>query len=254
MNAYEKLREKFDKREKIVTPSCNFLHSTFLVEKMAEREDVDFIFMDMEHGIFNEINLVPYFQVLRLMNKPAIVRAQDCEYHLIAKLIDMGADGIMLPRVETVEQVETAVNAIFFPPIGKKGKGGIRHLRPGETVMEQHKTRFLLPQIESPTGIKNLPAMLEKFGDYISAVIIGPYDLSIANGTPCEVLSEKNKQSIQEVFDICKKYNKSCGSFSDTPEYAKTYAKMGANVIWIGCDIDYFMFGYNTILNGVKDI
>jgi 2-keto-3-deoxy-L-rhamnonate aldolase RhmA len=169
-------------------------------------------------------------------------------------LLDMGADGVMLPRVETVAQLKKAVDGFFFPPIGKKGKGGHGHLRFGEAFGDYAKTRFLMPQIESPEGVKNLPAMLEAYGEYISAVIIGPYDLSITNGTPCDITSEVNLKSIQEVFDTCKRYGKSCGIFCENEACAKRFKEMGANVIWIGSDLDMFMRGYNQFVNEVKTL
>ena len=56
------------------------------------------------------------------------------------------------------------------------------------------------------------------------------------------------------IFDICKKYDKSCGIFCDDEEKAKIYRKMGANVLWMATDRDYFLRGYNQMLDGVKDL
>jgi 2-keto-3-deoxy-L-rhamnonate aldolase RhmA len=242
-----------DNQEPVVMPSSIYINNTILLEAMA-RTDVDCIFLDVEHGVYDDVGLTPYLQVLRLLGMPSIVRAQDSEYHLVAKLLDMGADGVMLPRVETVAQLKKAVDGFFFPPIGKKGKGGHGHLRFGEAFGDYAKTRFLMPQIESPEGVKNLPAMLEAYGEYISAVIIGPYDLSITNGTPCDITSEVNLKSIQDVFDTCKRYGKSCGIFCENEACAKRFKEMGANVIWIGSDLDMFMRGYNQFVNEVKTL
>ena len=254
MNKYELLREKFDKKEKIVGACMAMFNNTYILNRMAQRQDLDFIVFDAEHGVFDAQNIVPALQVNRLLGVPSIVRAQDAEYYLVAKLIDMGADGIMIPRTETLQQLRTAVDGLLFQPDGKKGMGGIAQMRPGEKYEDFKKTRFLLPQIESPEGIKNLPKMLEEFGEYISAVIIGPYDMSVAVGTPCDIASKEMMTAIQEVFDICKKYDKSCGIFCDDEEKAKIYRKMGANVLWMATDRDYFLRGYNQMLDGVKDL
>ena len=112
----------------------------------------------------------------------------------------------------------------------------------------------MLPQIESPEGIKNLPAMLETYGEYISAIIIGPYDMSVMVGTPVNIASEVMHQAIQEVFDICHKYKKSCGIFCDNEVLAKKYREMGANVLWMAVDRDYYMRGFNEMIDGVKDL
>ena len=254
MNKYESLKNKFDKAEKVVGTSMVMFNNTLILEKIAKRDDVDFILFDAEHGVFDAQNIIPSLQVMRLLGIPSIVRAQDSEYYLVAKLIDMGADGIMIPRTESLEQLKTAVDGLLFAPDGRKGMGGVAQTRAGEKFADFAKTRFLLPQIESPEGIKLLPEMLEKYGKYISAVIVGPYDMSVAVGTPCDIKSPEMTSAIQQVFDICKKYGKSTGIFCDDEELAKKYRKMGANVLWMATDRDYFVRGVNAFLDGVKDI
>lgn len=254
MNKYELLKSKFDNNEKIVGTSMVMFNNTLILEKMAKRDDIDFILFDAEHGVFDAQNIIPALQVMRLLGVPSIVRAQDSEYYLVAKLIDMGADGIMIPRTESLEQIKTAIDGLCFSPVGKKGMGGHGQMRFGEKFADFSKTRFLLPQIESPEGIKLLPEILEKYGEYISAVIVGPYDMSVMVGTPCDIASPEMISAIQEVFDTCKKYNKSCGIFCDNEELAAKYKKMGANVLWMATDRDYFLRGFNAFLDGVKNI
>ena len=254
MNKYQELSQKFANREKIVGASMAMINNTLLLEKMAKREDLDFILFDAEHGVFDAQNVIPALQVMRLLGLPSIVRAQDSEYHLVAKLVDMGADGIMIPRTETLDQLKVAVGGLLFAPDGRKGMGGVAQTRAGEKFSDFKKTRFLLPQIESPEGIKNLPKMLEEYGEYISAVIVGPYDMSVAVGTPCDIKSPEMLSSIQQVFDICKKYGKSTGIFCDDEERASVYRKMGANVLWMATDRDYYLRGFNAMLDGVKEL
>ena len=188
------------------------------------------------------------------MGLPAFVRAQDSEYHLIAKAIDMGADGVMLPRTESLEQLRTAVDALLFYPEGRKGSGGHGQFRPGETYSDFKKTRFLLPQIESPKGIEMLPKMLEEYGEYINAVMIGPYDLSIMVGTPKEIKSPEMLEAIQKIFDISNSYRKSCGIFCDDEILAQKYRNMGCNVLWTASDKDFYMKGYNQEMEVLKEI
>lgn len=254
MEGYTKLKNKFDNKDKIIGTTMTIINSTIIIEKMAGRSDLDFILFDTEHGIFDAQNLVPLLQTMRLLKVPAIVRVQDAEYHLVAKLIDMGADGVMLPRTENLNQLRLAIDGLLFTPDGRKGMGGFGQMRLGEKFSDFKKTRYLLPQIESPEGIKNLPTMLETYGEYINAVIIGPYDMSVMVGTPCDIQSEQMNEAIQQVFDICKKYNKSCGIFCDNENLAKKYRKMGANVLWMATDKDFYLRGFNEMIDGIKDL
>ncbi len=253
MDKYLALAKKLENREKVIGTTITVQTSTILLEAM-NREDLDFILFDGEHGIFDTQNVVPLLQICRLLGLPAFLRAQDCEYHLIAKAIDMGADGVMVPRTESLEQLRTAVDALLFSPDGRKGAGGFGQMRKGEKYEDFKKTRFLMPQIESPQGIKMLPKMLEEYGEYISAVMIGPYDLSIMVGTPKDIYSDAMISAIQEIFDISNSYGKSCGIFCDDEVLAQKYRNMGCNVLWTGCDKDFLMRGFNQEMDVLKNI
>lgn len=253
MNKYERLAKKLHNREKVIGTTMSMLNSPLLLEQM-NREELDFVLFDAEHGVFDTQNVISLLQVGRLMGLPTFVRAQDCEYHLIAKAIDMGADGVMVPRTETLEQLRTAVDALLFYPAGRKGCGGHGQFRPGEAFEDFGKTRFLMPQIESQKGIDMLPQMLEQYGEYISAVIIGPYDMSVMLGTPKQIGSDVMLQAIQKVFDICNSYGKSCGIFCDNEVLAQKYRDMGCNVLWTATDKDFFMRGYNLEMDVLTKI
>ena len=253
MNKYEQLAQKLENRQKVVGTTMAMLNSPLLLEQM-NRNDLDFVLFDAEHGVFDTQNVISLLQVGRLMGLPTIVRAQDCEYHLIAKAIDMGADGVMVPRTESLEQLRTAVDALLFYPAGRKGCGGHGQFRPGEAFDDFGKTRFLMPQIESQRGIDLLPQMLEQFGQYISAVMIGPYDMSVMLGTPKVIGIPVMLDAIQKVFDICNAYGKSCGIFCDNEVLAQKYRQMGCNVLWLATDKDFFMRGYNLEMDAVAQI
>lgn len=69
-----------------------------------------------------------------------------------------------------------------------------------------------------------------------------------------DIASKEMTTAIQEVFDVCKKYGKSCGIFCDDEVLAAKYRKMGANVLWMAIDRDYFLRGFNAMLDGVKEL
>ena len=253
MNRYEALKEKFDRREKVVGTTMIMLQNPVLLEKMNCPE-LDFILMDAEHGFFDTQNVIPMLHTCRMLGIPAFMRVQDSEYHLIAKAIDMGADGVMIPRVETLEQIKTVIDAVCFAPAGRKGAGGYAQMRPGESFEAFQSGRFIALQIESQRGIDALPAMLETYGDKISAIIIGPNDLSIMLGTPFQCKSEVMEKACRQIFDICAKYNKSCGIFCNDAADARHYQDMGANVLWTASDIQYYMRGFAETMQELKTL
>ena len=253
MNRYENLKVKFDNCEKVVGTTMLMLKNPVLLEKMVCPE-LDFILMDTEHGFFDTQNVIPMLHTCRMLGMPSFVRVQDSEYHLIAKAIDMGADGVMIPRVETLEQIKTVIDAVCFAPIGRKGAGGYAQMRPGESFEQFQKSRFIALQIESQKGIDNLPTMLETYGEHIDAVIIGPNDLSVMLGTPFECKSEIMEKACKQIFDISRKYNKSCGIFCNDAADAKHYQDMGCNVLWTASDIQFYMRGFVETIQEIKTL
>ena len=253
MNKYQNLENKLANCEKVLGTTMSMINSPLVVEKM-NRDDLDFILFDAEHGIFNSENLVPCLQVCRLMGLPSFVRVPDAEYHLMSRMMYMGADGIMLPRTESLEQVKTAVEAIRFAPIGKTGCGGHGQFRKGEGYEGFQKSRYLFVQIESQPGIDLLPEIIEKYGDDIAGIIIGPYDMSVMLGTPFNIRSEVMIEAIQKTFDICNERKMSCGIFCDDEVLSKKYRDMGANVLWACTDNNFFMRGYNQVFDALAEM
>ena len=253
MDKYELLNKKIKNCEPIFGTQMTVTCSTIMLEKLY-REDLDFMLFDMEHGIYNTENLVPLLQVTRLMGLPNIVRIPSIEYPYFARAIDMGADAIMVPRVETAEQVKTAVDSMRFYPVGKTGYGGHGLMRKNETLEKFQRNRHLIIQIESPLGLQNLPTMLDTYGDQIASVIIGPYDFSVMIGEPGNTLGKNCQEYFKKIFDVCKSYKKSCGIYCNDENAANVYKKLGAEVFWFSMDLNFLTRGYNETFDAIKDL
>ena len=253
MTRLEQLKEKLAARQPVCGTTCGLVLDPILLSKM-DHPYMDFMLFDAEHGRYDAQNLVPMLHMCRMMGLPSIVRIQDAFYHLAAKPLDMGADGIMVPRTETVEQLKAVIDGLCFHPVGRKGNGGNLQFYPGESIAHFNSTRILMPQIESPRGIAKLPAMLDAYADHISAVMIGPYDMSVMVGTPLDIYSDVMTASIQQVFDIARSYHKSCGIFCNTPDDADRFHKMGANVYWTGADVQFLQMGIDETFTRLAQI
>jgi len=247
MNKYERLQKKLESRDRIIGTHVALIASAPMIECINE-DYLDYVIFDMEHGVFNNENLIPLLQTCRLCGLPAFVRVPDHTNYHIARCLDLGADGIMLPRTESVAQVKAAVEAMRFPPVGHKGKGGYCQVRPGETLADFNRNRHLIVQIESPVGIAALPEMLERYGDEIAAIAIGPYDLSFTLGMPAEFENPVFQEAVKEVLDICLARGKSVGIFCDTTAQAEKYRAMGANFMWVCTDDQLLRAGLRAIV------
>ncbi len=247
MDKYTQIREKFEQRKTILGTNMTMISSPSFIEKINE-DYLDFVLFDTEHGIYSNEGIAPMLQVCRLIGLPSFVRVPYCEYPYIARAVDLGADGVMIPRTETLEQVKKAVQAMRFFPKGIKGHGGYGQMKPGESIEEFQKSRFLLLQIESETGIENLPQMLAEYDGEIAAVVIGPYDLSSSMGMFKRFERPEFLSCVQRVFDICNENRKSVGIFCDDRAAGEKYRAMGANLFWMCTDDELYREGMNRII------
>ena len=247
MNKYENLRRKLKNREQILGTNIMLIASGPMMEVINE-DYLDYVLFDMEHGMFNNESLIPLLQVCRLCGLPAFVRVPDHTNFHIARCLDFGADGIMLPRTETVAQVKAAVESMRFPPVGHKGKGGYCQVRADESLADFNKNRHLLVQIESPEGIAALPEMLDAYGEEIAAIVIGPYDLSFTMGMPAQFDAPEFQAAVKQIFDICLARGKSVGIFCDCPAQAEKYRAMGANFLWMCTDDQIVKAGLRAMI------
>ncbi len=232
------LKAKLENREKIYSTMLCHIGFT-LLPKIYKAGGLDMLVMDLEHGSFYPENIGDFCMACHAQELPVIVRVQDCEYHCISKPIDMGADGVLIPRTETMEQVETAINSLRFYPYGKKGVGGRALLRNGEAadVYKFNENRLLFLQIESKQGTDLLDEILNKHGDQIAGIIIGPSDMGVSMGCGLDGNHPDLIANIRKTVEICQKYKKTIGMFMINDAEAEQWYKEGMNFFWIGTEL-----------------
>lgn len=251
MNNLDRLNEKLRNRERVFGYTI-YLPSTYVMDDYMPA-GVDYVLFDCEHGLNDEDHYSAFYRHFRERNIPTITRISDAEYHLAARAADCGSDGIMVPRVETLEQVKKVVDALYLPPIGKKGYGKMMFY-PNETIEEYNKRRLLWIQIESPAGADALPEILEKYGKYISACVIGPCDLSINAGTPLDFYSEASLNVIEKVYKLCAEYGISSGSYCFDEADAAKRAQLGTNLFWVACDAIFMARGIKQTAEAIAQL
>ncbi len=146
----------------------------------------DFVVLDAEHGTFSQERMEDCIRAAAAVNVSCVVRVADLEAKLILSALDLGAEGVQVPQVETAEQARTVVRFSHFPPVGERGYGSTTRaagygFRPRPVVKEMAERRLVVNiQIESRAGVDHLAAILETEG--IDVVFIGSSDLSMAYG------------------------------------------------------------------------
>ncbi|MBI3962963.1 MAG: aldolase, partial [Deinococcus sp.] len=144
-----------------------------------------------------------------------LVRVTDTEYHLIARTLDAGAQGLMVPRVETRPQVERIVNSVKYPPVGRRG-WGVRPVHTDyeavtvpETIAHLNAHSLVIIQIETKLALDNLDDLLSVPG--VDVALIGPNDLSISLGVPGELRHKKMVAGGDAVVAACQRHGVAAG-------------------------------------------
>ena len=129
----------------------------------------DFVWLDMEHALYGWETLHWAVQYARAVGIAPLVRVTDLSYPLIARALDAGASGIVVPRVETREQVEEAVSCTYYPPRGRRGAGGeARYLY--EPTTEAISSRLASARSVSTWTISVVSALISLMA---SATVVG---------------------------------------------------------------------------------
>lgn len=213
--------------------------SAYVAEIVASF-DYDWMLIDGEHAP----NTVPMIrdQLLSVMSYSTqpVVRAVSGDAVLIKQLLDIGAQTLMIPMVESPEQAREMVRAMRYPPEGIRGAGGgltraTRWDGISDYLRTAHEELCLVVQIESRRGVHSARAIAEVEG--VDAVFIGPVDLSVDMGHPGNPRHPEVQAAIRQVIEDAKAAGKACGILAPAYEDAERYRAWGCRFIAVGIDI-----------------
>jgi len=213
------------------------------VATILGRAGFDWTFLDGEHGVAGVETLAALSRAAVAAGLTPIVRVADIQYDLIARSLDCGAQGILLPRVESRELLERAVSWVKFPPVGQRGFGlgpaNIDWERASIPAMIEHfnNNTMVVLQIETVTAFENRDELISVPG--VDAVMIGPADLSISLGVPGEFEHPKMVATIEQIRDTCIKYGVAPGVHCRSAALAKMWGQKGMKLLSTGSEANF---------------
>ncbi len=152
--------------------------SPAIVELAAEC-GVDWVLLDMEHGACTEERLPDLLRALRGSETRGIVRVPTIQPDLIGRVLDRGADGIMVPHVRSAAEAEMVVQAMRYPPVGSRGVSRtVRAYGYGLQTIDDRIAPLFFAQIEDLLGVDNAAAIAAVDG--VDTLFVGPADLNHA--------------------------------------------------------------------------
>jgi len=211
---------------------------------------LDWIVIDAEHGHLDWKEIVEHLRAAVRSGTVVLVRITEDNHGLIKRALDLGADGIIVPHVETAAQLRKIVKMAHFPPAGTRGIGAERATCWGQCfpqhIEEAAEHTLVVPLIESVEGIKNLPEMLKVDG--VEIFWFGPADHSASAGYAGQWEGPGIAGQITESIHRITKAGKNAGILVRNEEDMALRKSQGVRVIGLGMDASLIIASLRRML------
>jgi 2-keto-3-deoxy-L-rhamnonate aldolase RhmA len=213
-------------------------------------------FLDTEHGNFDIETVQDICRVSSLVGLCAVVRVADLQYHLVARALDCGAEGIVFPRVESPDLLERAVSWTKFPPNGVRGFGlttmavNYESMTLAQIAEHINANVMVVLQIETVRAVEMREELLAVDG--VDVVMIGPADLSISLGVPGEFQHPKLVDTVESIKETCIRRGVVPGIHTRNLGLAKFWKERGMKFIGCGSETAMLLEKASEIAGGLK--
>jgi 2-keto-3-deoxy-L-rhamnonate aldolase RhmA len=215
------------------------------IAEILEIAGFDYFVIDMEHAFYDMSDIAAILQFARKTEITGVVRIPRIDYVYVAKALDMGAEGIWVPHLDTVKEAKDLVDFGKYPPEGKRGaavpvfrqKERQEFKQAADYFHAVNEETLLIAQIESREAIGNVEAITAVPG--IDVAMMGTQDLSLDMSFPGQETHPDVKAAVQRVVDACRKNGKSAGNHLPNIDELR---------YWIGKGMQMITYSYETNL------
>jgi 2-keto-3-deoxy-L-rhamnonate aldolase RhmA len=208
--------------------------------QVLKAADCEFVLFDMEHSGLGFETLKLLFAACRGIGLSPMVRVPRSEYHFLARALDVGAHGVMVPMVESADEARRIVEATHYPPQGRRGAAfGIAQddYRGGDVkakVAELNERTLVIAQIESERGLAEVEPIAATPG--IDVLWLGHFDLTNFLGIPGDFEHPQYLAAIDSIVAAARRHGKGLGFMAADAQWARRYRDLGFNMIAAGLD------------------
>ncbi|NWK73040.1 4-hydroxy-2-oxoheptanedioate aldolase [Acinetobacter sp. SwsAc6] len=223
--------------------------------EIAANAGYDWLLIDGEHAPSDLRTTLSQLQSIAAYPSQAVVRPPIGSVQLIKQLLDIGAQTLLIPMVESVEQAELMVKAVRYPPEGVRGVGAAlaratRWNSIPDYYATAHENICLLIQIESVEGLANLDDILKVEG--IDGIFIGAVDLSATMGYEGNPNHPEVQKAVIDAIQRIRASGKAAGILSTQHEATEQYLALGTEFVAVGVDTSVLMQSLRTLLQRYK--
>jgi len=215
-----------------------------VVEIMATA-GFEWLCIDIEHSaisISDVLNLIGHIQGNGMQ---ALVRVSENNPVIIKQVMDAGADGVIVPMVNSIADAEKAVSSVRYPANGTRGVGLSRAQNYGIGFTEYQEwlknDAVIIAQIEHINAVNELSGILDVPG--VDGIIVGPYDLSASMGYPGEFDRADVVEALKRVDTVCLEKNCPLGFHVISSDHTKTLEQINFGYTFLAVSLDFFFLG-----------
>lgn len=254
-----KLRGLLDEKKPIIGTFFE-LGGANAVEALGQT-GLDFIIIDNEHGPFETESSLECIRTCEHSGLASLCRVREISRPGIMKLLDQGADGLIVPFIDNIDQIRDLVRYGKYAPVGRRGFSGSRKDRwgfaepangnPLETQMEYwNKETFLIPQCETLGALEHIEEIAAEPG--VDGIFVGPFDLSISMGMPGKFQDPVFLAALERILKACKDNGKFSIMFTTNADWIQGYYEMGFDMVAWSMDASVMINGFRTVVSGIK--
>jgi 2-keto-3-deoxy-L-rhamnonate aldolase RhmA len=214
--------------------------------QMMKTAGFDWLFIDCEHNSMGTDTAAQIASASLAVGITPVVRVAGKEHWLASRMLDNGAQGVVVPHVESDSEAKRIADHCRFPPLGHRSMGGglqqlgFAPVPVGDAARIVNEETLVVVMLESPRGIENCEAIAAVPG--IDALLIGTNDLCMEMGIPGQFDDPRIREAYTKVIAACRKHGKFPGMGGMyTPELLERHIGMGVQLILSGSDFSLLM-------------
>jgi len=210
--------------------------------ELLGRAGFDWLVIDLEHGAATESELLAHLTAVEVTGAAALVRPQSGERLRMGRALDLGAEGLVVPRLDTAEQAREAVTFLRYPPAGQRGVALLtRGARLGSVghadVPSLNDDIVGIIQIETPSALEQADEIAAIDG--VDVLFVGPADLSHSLGIAGQFGNDSYLAALARVVAACRAHGKAAGILLYDPASFAPHLEMGFTFVGLGADLSF---------------
>ncbi len=252
-------KEKFEQGQQTV--GTFFEMGGGCVAEAAGYSNLDYIIIDNEHGKYEVESALEILRGMELHGGTSFVRVKDASRPSILKMLDIGAMGLIVPQINTVEEVEKLVEYAKYYPLGNRGLAFARGAGFGQAEHAQqdihgyfrecNEKTLLIPQCETMGSLEHIEEIAQMDG--VDGIFVGPFDLSVAMGIPTEFDHPKFKAALERILNATKAAGKFSIIFCASKGNAKMRLEEGFDSVAVGMDVNHYIDCLNAMVEELQN-